>query len=312
MRRKFLVVAIILALAICVVLVANSVFFGHSENRVNTFEFGGEYFSIGTLLSPSFEIYRPEPFSEGMSHVRRVYVPSPRPHEGTAVSTLQHTNNIVTLTVVPTMSRPPTLTKSGFVNSSGEIVIPLEYDDALCFSEGLAAVQIGDRWGFIDKTGEVVIPFEFSRVAPFREGLAKVEREDGMWSFINRGGNEVIPLGSYPQRDGSWMPHVWGFHEGLAAVRRDSGWGYIDREGNVVIPFHFQRGAPFSDGFAWVGSDVMIDRDGNQIGFNFLSSFSEGLAIVIVSQWGEWALVDTTGNVVDHIDQSDYDRFFYF
>jgi len=288
MRRKLLVAAILLAV-VCVALVVNSVFFGYRETRVNNFEFGGEYFLVETLLSPSLEIYSPEPFSEGMSHVRRVIALA-----------LYHGD--------------PPLTKSGFIDNSGNVVIPLEYDDALCFSEGLAAVRLEDRWGFIDKTGEVVIPFEFSRAGPFREGLAKVER-DGEWSFIDHGGNEVISLDSHPQDgEGSWLPHVWGFHEGLAVVQRDGRWGYIDREGNVVIPFQFQRAGRFSDGFAWVNLDiwasVMIDREGNQInqpGYRIMSDFSEGLAIVNSGPVGYglqglfeyWAFIDATGNIIN-------------
>ena len=43
--------------------------------------------------------------------------------------------------------------KYGFVNKNGEVVIPCKYDEARSFSEGIAAVRLGDKWGFVDKKG---------------------------------------------------------------------------------------------------------------------------------------------------------------
>jgi hypothetical protein len=35
------------------------------------------------------------------------------------------------------------------------------YESATEFSEGLAAVKVGDKWGCVDKTGQMVIPPQF-------------------------------------------------------------------------------------------------------------------------------------------------------
>lgn len=40
--------------------------------------------------------------------------------------------------------------KAGFQNVKGDIFIPAQFDDALCFSEGLAGVKLNDKWGFIN------------------------------------------------------------------------------------------------------------------------------------------------------------------
>jgi hypothetical protein len=64
----------------------------------------------------------------------------------------------------------------GYLDASGRIAIPLQFNDARDFSEGMAAVRQGhEGWGFIDKTGQVVIPYEFVEVKPFSEGLAAVQ-----------------------------------------------------------------------------------------------------------------------------------------
>ena len=70
------------------------------------------------------------------------------------------------------------------------MVIPAKFDGAWYFREGLANVQINDKWGFIDKTGTVVIPAKFDSALGFYEGKAYVKL-NGSWFYIDRNGNEV-------------------------------------------------------------------------------------------------------------------------
>jgi hypothetical protein len=53
------------------------------------------------------------------------------------------------------------------------------------FSEGLARVQVGEKWGFIDKTGNLVIQPQFDEASEFSEGLARVRIGD-KWGFVSR------------------------------------------------------------------------------------------------------------------------------
>lgn len=53
-------------------------------------------------------------------------------------------------------------------------------------SEGLAILNIGDRFGFIDKTGKVVVPLDYSAVTPFKNGVAYVREINGNWKKIFR------------------------------------------------------------------------------------------------------------------------------
>ncbi len=41
------------------------------------------------------------------------------------------------------------------------------------FQEGLALIELNDKYGFIDKTGNVVIPLQFDYAHDFSEGLAE-------------------------------------------------------------------------------------------------------------------------------------------
>jgi hypothetical protein len=78
--------------------------------------------------------------------------------------------------------------KYGFIDRSGQFVIPLLFDFAWGFSEGLASVWLGKEAGYIDAIGRFAIPPQFSYARWFRDGLAGVEL-DGNWGFVTRDGS---------------------------------------------------------------------------------------------------------------------------
>ena len=80
--------------------------------------------------------------------------------------------------------------KDGFINKAGEIVIPTIYDDAFAFSEGLASVRLGNKRGFINKSGEVIIPIKFYWAQPFSNGMAKITN-NGKDYYIDKTGKCV-------------------------------------------------------------------------------------------------------------------------
>ncbi|MGI6341859.1 MAG: WG repeat-containing protein [Bacteroidales bacterium] len=44
----------------------------------------------------------------------------------------------------------------GFIDTKGEIIIPIKYDDVNCFNGGYARVYVDDEWIKISKYGEVL------------------------------------------------------------------------------------------------------------------------------------------------------------
>jgi len=80
--------------------------------------------------------------------------------------------------------------KYGFLDSTGKAVIPFVYDDAMDFSEGLAAVKKDGKYGFINNKGAVVIPFQFDGPTYFEKGKASVEKA-GVSFYINKKGERV-------------------------------------------------------------------------------------------------------------------------
>ena len=97
----------------------------------------------------------------------------------------------------------------GYINTKGKTAIAPTWDAALSFSEGLAAVGMGNdndfKWGFIDSTGKVVIEPQYDEVQPdvgdvflytdngyFNNGLATVYLEGNKVTelIIDKEGNE--------------------------------------------------------------------------------------------------------------------------
>ena len=80
--------------------------------------------------------------------------------------------------------------KYGYLDTYGNIKIPLKYDDFVNFQEGLAAVKRGTQWGYINKRNEVVIPFRYERPGVFNGGMALVTH-NGKDIYINKKGKCV-------------------------------------------------------------------------------------------------------------------------
>jgi hypothetical protein len=112
----------------------------------------------------------------------------------------------------------------GFCDRNKKIIIEPRYGDAKCFSEGLAAVELGGKWCFIDKTGREAIPPRFDEARNFSEGLAAVKL-NGKWGLIDRSGREVVA----PKFD-EYISSL-SFSEGVARIKLDGKWGYIGRDG---------------------------------------------------------------------------------
>lgn len=151
---------------------------------------------------------------------------------------------------------------------TGEIVIPMEYDNIDDYSDGLFCVRKDDKYGYLNNKNEVVIPLKFADAMSFSEGLAMVAIEDGIfysiggplprrtYGFIDKTGTFVIhpKFGDPLFNDGSKK-----FSEGLCAVGVKSSkyywaqkFGYIDITGKYVIEPIFTKAGDFINGIAVV------------------------------------------------------------
>lgn len=149
----------------------------------------------------------------------------------------------------------------GFVDRFGKIQIPMQWESAKPFSEGLAPVKHNGKWGYINQNGEIVIEPQFSQAYLFCEGMAHVINEDQKYGFIDQTGTVVIDF---------LYEGAKGFHEGLAVVRKDNRYGYITPDAQIAIDFQFGDANSFSEGYAIVENaygykTFIIDLNGNNV-----------------------------------------------
>lgn len=228
------------------------------------------------------------------------------------------------------------LTRYGYLDTAGRVLIEAQFKDARQFSEGLTAVEVDGRWGYIDRNGQMAIRPQFHKAKAFRHGRALVEVSPDSSRYIDRTGKVAAELnvsGSIYARD---------FSEGLAAVYvEDRGrfeclpgvdqdvrekyndsslyvsrqlcgrWGFIDPAGTFDVEPHFIEAFSFSEGLAAVrvrnpnaGDQKSwlygyIDRAGAVVlapQFEAAFDFSDGIARVVVG--GRKGFIDKTGRRV--------------
>lgn len=219
--------------------------------------------------------------------------------------------------------------KKGFVGADGTFKIAPTFDDAMPFSEGLAAVRVDHEWGFIDTSGNMVIQPKFDQGSIFFEGVSVVELNSAHLLIDTEG--EVIASGYEDMdvviangrvaalKDGKWsyldlrdevaIPFIYDgartFSGGVAAIELDERLGYIDTNGKEIIPFVFEEAGPFGNDLAPAkrdGKTGFISRSG---GFAFYLPFVDSPGFLFASDvsptWPEdrtFGCVNASGKVI--------------
>lgn len=195
----------------------------------------------------------------------------------------------------------------GFFNKAGRIVCPAIYLDVQDFSDGLAAVKVGEnggRWGYIDVSGRMVIPAKFSKEPyPFREGKASVAKREGGVVMIDKTGTVISPefkdirnfyLGyAYAQFEGKRFMDI--VDENFNVVRAQLEGKRLDPSRRNGRPFEFINGY-----YSWAGSPG--------VSLSFLLS-PIGKELRFQSNWGERIDVEHRTAKVIHVKLKGYDGF---
>lgn len=126
------------------------------------------------VIEPQFEAA--EDFREGLAPVR------------------VHSEETTWCPREPTGARAGFTNKWGYIDKTGKIVIPPQYESAEPFSEGLAAIKNCDEAFFIDKTGKKIILGNFQYASSFAGGLARVDvmtKNGLLWGYIDKSGKMI-------------------------------------------------------------------------------------------------------------------------
>ncbi|MEO8131888.1 MAG: WG repeat-containing protein [Bryobacteraceae bacterium] len=197
--------------------------------------------------------------------------------------------------------------KFGFINRSGTVVVPAQYDAVAEPSEGRARITMGALSGYVDLEGKVIVEPKYDGTEDFQGGRAVV-RKESQYSIIDPSGKLIADI-----------PHrVLGqFHQGLLRVqasgRNDANgkrlptlYGFVDTSGKLAIPPQFMPAGEFSDdpaNLAFGGLDrewVYFDRTGKIIirvsmGEHLIAAnlFSNGR--LLVKEGFNWGYKDSSG-----------------
>lgn len=109
----------------------------------------------------------------------------------------------------------------GYIDKSGNEVIPAIYNEVGAVTGGLIHLREGDKWGLANDSGKILADTKYDFLGSFSEGLAVV-RLNGKYGFIDTGGREVIAL----QYD-----HADSFSNGTSRVENGGESFMIDTEG---------------------------------------------------------------------------------
>ena len=149
---------------------------------------------------------------------------------------------------------------------------------------------IAGTWGFVDESGEVIVPPQYIYANDFEDGIAIVCKgkwtidpkwdnkynqgrywtETELWGGIDHAGNEVIPfifdeIKHFNDTNEVFMAHVGGWPDGK--------WGVIDRNGHwLAEPIFEDFGYEYMDGLVTFYADSKWSGDDTPIGIYDLKS----------------------------------------
>lgn len=175
--------------------------------------------------------------------------------------------------------------KYGYMDSLGEMVLPLQYNGAFEFNLNRAPVRMVDKWGLINKKGELVTECKYDQLyfaGEHRYGFRIGKR----WGLLDLNGHEIIPAKYYEYREASYNTDQFGGYSGLVFKN-----GYaksskqlpgflqtsttlIDTNGVQLFPFKYKTIEEQNGGLFKVSlqnhdhdreSYGLIDKGGNEI-----------------------------------------------
>lgn len=191
-----------------------------------------------------------------------------------------------------------------FIDKSGRQITNEIFEQAGSFFDmgSLAPVKKNGKWGFINKSGQIVIPPRFDLAYRFNEGRAFAQ-ENGRWHLVDLNGNDIAKLDDGVEPSGA----LGTFSEGLAAVRvngKKHSSFYINVEGKKFKqPMTYNVTNDFHEGLGSVEDEYgtgFINRDGERVikSSTHYSGLSEGLFPVYED--GKWGYMNAQGQMIIH------------
>ncbi len=182
--------------------------------------------------------------------------------------------------------------KIGYINKSGILVIPLEYNDGQAFVQGCALVKQNTGWGAINKHNQQLIPFEYQSMYSNGDKLM-IAAKNRKFGVFNNTGKSVIPV-EYP-----WIDFLSS--HGFSVYNKEK-YAYYDSTGTKNTGFTYDKINDFSENRAAVCKNNrygFINKQAKEIipcTFEFANSFAYGRACV--KHNGLYGYIDYSGKIV--------------
>lgn len=202
--------------------------------------------------------------------------------------------------IYPTQKSSTGDAKWGYIDTLGNFVIQPVFSQASRFQTNqLAVVGVDDKVGIIDRTGKFVVSPVYNNISEYSDGLAIAY--DGKGSVVlDEDGNVLSEKYSYI---GSYNSN-----RAVYSIAADNGeWlsGYLDEKGKPVIKAAFQQATDFEGDRALVktmsGQYALIDSSGNVVktfDYSFVGRISEGMMRYKPLDSTELGFLDKRGNEV--------------
>lgn len=188
----------------------------------------------------------------------------------------------------------------GMIDRSGKERIPLGYDWLEASENGIAAVQLNQKWGFINAENKTIVDFKYYSAGSFKNGYAPVAIKENIhgtsgddskditssWGIIDESGKEVVSCKYLSLQIGD---------SGIALVQdhASSSYGYIDMQDKTIIEPSLYRAEPFIGKLAAVGRRV--DLPDGRVNIRWGVVDAEGKEILPMDY--SWVEIDPDGSI---------------
>ena len=177
--------------------------------------------------------------------------------------------------------------KWGFVDTNGnEIILSKDYDDigypcrflfdfevwiygnsefelSQLFYGSIAAVVKNGKWGFINKKGEEIVPLKYDSASALEyDKILSLVKIGEKWGLMDTNGKEVVPV-KYDEFD----EYGW-YDPNYIAARIDEKWGILDKTGKEFISIEYDDPPYMRKEYVFVqknGKRSVLDTAGKEV-----------------------------------------------
>ena len=214
--------------------------------------------------------------------------------------------------------------KSGYIDSKGNIILPIVYDYVYNFRDGWGLIYKDGKYFFVDRNGNLKDPpAKYDEVYEFRSGYAvgKIKgtgTDPHKFVYINKDLKEEFSVSAkqgylfwedvavvsrdnttYELMDkkGNIFKTLTGIEtlsfcsDGMLAVRKNYKWGYVNSKGDEIVTPKYDTCTAFKYGYGRVKLNSkwgIVDRSGTEI-------FAPKYANILPGENGYFIFYDTNG-----------------